>query len=151
MADIIEQAARVIDRATSYTGSALSTDAQQAAQALADAGLLREARTVPTREQIAAVFEELREEAWPEYVGPEDYTNELMSLLHHQPTVADVRLEAIAEERIRNDNGTRIPAEALLDVNEVKARALEQAATQMKHRAARDFLRHRAQQYRDQK
>ncbi len=42
MTDIIEQAARVIDRATSYTGSALSTDAQQAAQALADAGLLRE-------------------------------------------------------------------------------------------------------------
>lgn len=122
----VDRLTRLIADTTALTGA----DAKTLVEAVQE--LAERARTVPTRGEIAEVLTYALTGAgvddYREYSGEEG--------LRAYYRMADAVLELLADQPT---------------VNEAEAQALEQAATQMKHQAARDFLRHRAQQIRDGK
>jgi|SRR5690625_1255486 len=110
------------------------------------------ARTVPTREEIVdALFTQNIKNLSQNHNAKQNWralADAVLTLLAWQPTIDEVWLAATAEERIRSDNGTRVPLEALLDVNEAKAQALEEAAELTDNPHEDYWLRERAQQVR---
>src|SRR5690625_2380793 len=94
MTDIVEQAARVLYEHYSRSDG-LDVTAQESAQALADAGLLAQpARTVPTRDEIADVILDTHL-----FDGgtPIDTADAILELLAGQPTVEEVKAQALEE------------------------------------------------------
>lgn len=134
---------------------------QQIEQATDQIQALIPARTVPTRQEIVdALFTQNIKNLSQNHNAKQNWralADAVLTLLAWQPTIDEVWLAATAEERIRSDNGTRVPLEALLDVNEVEARALEEArdaypvATRdmVSRGSVRQWLNDRAQQIRD--
>src|SRR5690625_623265 len=94
MSDIVEQAARVLSTQTTCDGEPHPTELhRRQAQALADAGLLRDpARTVPTREEIAVAIMQADREPHSDYTPQADA---VLALMADQPTVAEVKAEAL--------------------------------------------------------
>ena len=93
MTDIITQVEQVI---IDHTSDDVSYG--ELAQALADAGLLREpARTVPTREGLVETVSDIDAESWPNPASTEEIADAIHALLAGQPTVAEVKAQALEE------------------------------------------------------
>jgi len=104
MTDIVEQAARVLDKAMAaniykrFDPATGPTFGESIAQALTDAGLLREARTVPSREEIGEVVCAKSHYDGNCGCGRDDRAADaILALLADQPTVAEAKAQALEE------------------------------------------------------
>ena len=156
MSDIVEQAARVLSTQTTCDGEPHPTELhRRQAQALADAGLLRDpARTVPTREEvetaIGGVLFNASNHPDPvtvlgKDVGPlrDKVTDAVLALLAGQPTVAEVKAQALEEAAELLDQPRALWFELGIGVTVQDDTNRDIKLT--------TWLRDRAQQYRDGK
>ena len=100
----------------------------------------RDSRTVPTRDEIVEAVSDIDAESWPNPASTEEIADAILALLADQPTVAEVKAQALKEaaDDLEADLGTTGPGNRRTGYGAVALDLLR-------------LIRNRAQQIRDGK